>query len=243
MSAEDGGDDEHESQEGRLQNLAGTNAAQIEAHQYGDGHGHGDGERSPGTRLEGVDDDERGDRQQNHNDAEHGDVRDKAADAADFRFRHLGERFAVAAHREEQDDEVLHTATQNSAGNNPERARQISKLCGEHGTDQRSGTGDGSEVVSEDDPLVGRNEVAAVIETLRRRSAQRIERQQFGRDKTAVEAVSDGVGGDGGYDQPQGVDLLAAMQRDRGESKGSEQADGDPEKVTRDFWHGGRRVR
>ncbi len=93
-------------------------------------------------------------------------------------------------------------------------------------------------MVSEDDPLVGGKEVAAVFETLGGRSAQGIERQHFGGNKTAVEAISDGVGGDGGDDQPQGVDLFAAMQGDGGQRQRSEQADGDPEKKAEDFWHG-----
>jgi hypothetical protein len=45
--------------------------------------------------------------------------------------------------------------------------------------------------------------------------AQGIEGQHFGGNKTAVEAISDGVGGDGG----------------------DEQADGDPEKNAQHFWH------
>ena len=71
--------------------------------------------------------------------------------------------------------------------------------------------GNGGEMVSEDDPLVRGHEIAAVIETFRRSSAQGIEREHFSGNKTAVEAISDGIGRDRGDDQPQGVDLLAAM--------------------------------
>jgi hypothetical protein len=92
-------------------------------------------------------------------------------------------------------------------------------------------------VVSEDHPLVGRNEIAAVVETLRRSSAQRIERQHFGRNEAAVEAVSDGVGRNGGNDEPEGVDLLAAMQSDCGQRQRSEQADGNPGKNAQEFRH------
>ncbi len=152
---------------------------------------------------------------------------------------HLRERFAVPAHGEEQDDKILHATTQHGAGDDPERAGQVSELCGEHGTDERSGAGDGGEMVSEDDPLVGGNEVAAVIETLRRSSAQGIKRQHFGGNETAVKAISDGVGGNGGDDQPQGVDLLTAMQCDGGQRQRSQQADGNPENNAKDFWHEG----
>ena len=42
--------------------------------------------------------------------AKHRDQRGGAADRADLVARHLAERLAVAAHREEQDDHVLHGA-------------------------------------------------------------------------------------------------------------------------------------
>ncbi len=80
-----------------------------------------------------VPQDERGCAQQNHDDAEHGDVGHNATHAANFGFCHLGERLAVAAHREQQDDEILHATTQHSAGDDPERAGQVSELSGEHG--------------------------------------------------------------------------------------------------------------
>jgi hypothetical protein len=69
--------------------------------------------------------------------------------------------------------------------------------------------------------------------------AQRIERQHFGGNKTTVEAISDGAGRDRGDDQPEGVDLLAAMQRNGGQRQRSEHANGNPEKNAQDFWHEG----
>ena len=128
-------------------------------------------------------------------------------------------------------------SAEHSAGDNPERAGEIAKLGGEHGADQRSGAGDGGEVVSEDDPLIGGNEVAAVVETFGGSSAQRIERQHFRRNKTAVETIADSVGRHGSHDQPEGIDLFAAMQGDGGQRKRTQQADGNPEKNAEEFWH------
>jgi len=142
-------------------------------HQYGDGHGHGDGEGSPGARLERVDDDEGGNGEQDDDDAEHRDVGYETANAADFRFCHRGERLAVAADGKEQDDEILHATAQDCAGDDPERAGQVAELGSEDWTYERSGAGDGGEVVPEDHPLVGGNEVAAVFETLGGSGAQR----------------------------------------------------------------------
>ena len=43
-------------------------------------------------------------------------------------------------------------------------AGQIAELRGQHRADQRSGAGDGGEVMAEDDPLIGGLEVVAVVE-------------------------------------------------------------------------------
>jgi hypothetical protein len=70
-----------------------------------------------------------------------------------------------------QDHKVLHTAAEHRTDEDPERARQIAELRRERRADQRTGAGDGGEVVAEYDPLVGRHEVAAVVEAFRRRGA------------------------------------------------------------------------
>ena len=92
-------------------------------------------------------------------------------------------------------------------------------------------------MVPKDDPFVGRKKVTAIVETFRWSGAQRIEGQHFGGNKTAVKAIADGVAGNGGDDQPQGVDLFAAMQCDSRQCQRSQQADGSPEKNAEDFWH------
>ena len=74
------------------------------------------------------------------------------------------ERFAVAADGAEEDDEVLHGAAEHRADEDPQGAGQIAELGGQHGADQRAGSGDGGEVVAEDDPFVGGHEVLAVAE-------------------------------------------------------------------------------
>jgi hypothetical protein len=62
-------------------------------------------------------------------------VSDDTAHAADLRLRHLGQRFAVATHREHKDDEILHATAEHSPRDNPERAGEIAKLGGQHGPD------------------------------------------------------------------------------------------------------------
>ena len=72
-----------------------------------------------------------------------------------------------------EDAEVLHRAAEHDADEDPERAGQVAELRRERRADQRPGPGDGREVMAEDDPAVGRHEVAAVVDALRRRRPRR----------------------------------------------------------------------
>ena len=82
-------------------------------------------------------------------------------------------------------DEVLHGAAEHDADDEPERAGQIAELRGEHRADQRSGAGDGREMMAEEHPAVGRHEVAAVVEPLGRRGAPVVETEDTRREEAA----------------------------------------------------------
>ena len=166
LAAEDGGEHQEEADDGAFEDLAGAPVAQVEAHEEGDGHGGGDGEGAPGAALEGVDHDQADHREQDDHDEQDGEQGDEAADLADLLARHLAERFAVAAHGAEEDDEVLDGAAEDGADDDPEGAGQIAELGGERRADERAGAGDGGEVVAEDDPFVGGLEVVAVAQAL-----------------------------------------------------------------------------
>ena len=104
----------------------------------------------------------------------------KPADRADLLLRHLPERAAVAAQAAAEDAEVLHRAAEHDAGEDPQRPRQIAELRRQRRPDQRSRAGDRGEVMAEHDPAVGRNEVAPVVDALRRRRSRVVEREQLG---------------------------------------------------------------
>src|SRR5947209_497447 len=73
-------------------------------------------------------------------------------------------------------------------------------------------------MMPEHHPLIGGNEVAAVLQALRRGGTHGIERQHLRRNKLAVEAKPERVHADCGHYQPHRVDLLAPAQgngRDR----------------------------
>ena len=94
---------------------------------------------------------------------------DDAGDGADLLARDLGERLAVAAHARRQDDEVVHRAAERDADEDPEQPGQEAELRRQHRADQRAGAGDGGEVVAEQHPAVGGDEVLAVGEAMRGR--------------------------------------------------------------------------
>ena len=122
--------------------------------------------RAVGQRL---DDDQRQHGEQDHHDHEGAEQRDHAGDQAELGADQLAERAAVAAHRDEQDHEVLHRAGEDHAGQDPEQARQVAHLRGEHGADQRAGAGDGREMVAEQHVAVGRDVVEPVVVAIGRR--------------------------------------------------------------------------
>ncbi len=91
---------------------------------------------------------------------------------------------------------------------------QVAELHRERGTDEGPRTGDRGEVMTEDDPAVGGDEVAAVVEPLGGGGAGRVEGQDARRDPRRVEAIGDEIDARRRRDEPAGVDGLAAMRRD-----------------------------
>ena len=132
---------------------------------------------APRTALQGVDHDERQDRQDDDADEQHADAGDGAGDRAHFRADHVAQRTAVAASRQEQHGHILHRAGEHDAGENPQRAGQITHLRGQHRPDQRPGTGDRREMMPEEHVAVGRHVIEAVVAPISGRLARRDSRQ------------------------------------------------------------------
>ncbi len=216
--------------------LPGRRRAQIHAHQKRDGNRHRNRERSPGAGLQRIHHDQGANSEQDHDDADHGHVSHQAAQAANFVTRHFGQRLSIASHGKEQNHEILHAAAEDRTGKYPESAGKIAELRRQHRADQRAGSGDGGEMVPEDHPFVGGNKVAAIFQPLGRCGALSIQDQHFGRDELAVETVTERVGADGRDHQPHGIDLLAPMERDCGQSQGSQHCDRQPGQYAEEFW-------
>ena len=121
---------------------------------------------------ERVDDDQREHRQQDDHDAKHGDQRRGAADRADLVARHLARGSCRRGASRRTATTMSCTAPAKiDADDDPDRARQVAHLGGQHGADERPGAGDRGEVVAEQHAPVGRLEVLAVLEVLGRRGA------------------------------------------------------------------------
>jgi hypothetical protein len=141
----------------------------------------------------------------------------------------LAQRFAIAAHGTEEDGEILDGSGEDGAKENPENARQIAKLGGERGTNERAGAGDGGEVVAEKNPFVGGFEIAAVAEAFGGRRAPIIEHHHFGGDEFAVKTEADGIDADSSRDEPKAIDRFAMIAGDNTQANGGADRGGSPE--------------
>jgi hypothetical protein len=93
-----------------------------ETHQHGDWNRAEDGKHAPGTVLEGVDDHQREHGEENHHDGQHRYHREQARDGSGLLLGHLPQGLAIAAHRAEQDDEVLYRSAQHHPEDEPDRS-------------------------------------------------------------------------------------------------------------------------
>ena len=164
-----------------FQHLARPPIAQIQAHEHRNGHGGGDRECSPGAAFERVDDHQRNHGQQDHHDQQHGDQRHEPTDLADLFARHLAKRFAVAPHGPNRMTKSCTAPPSTAPIDDPQVPGQIAELRGKRRTHQRTGPGDGGEMMAEQNPFVGGFEVVPVAQPLGRRGAPVVERHDFAR--------------------------------------------------------------
>ncbi|MPM38198.1 hypothetical protein SDC9_84827 [bioreactor metagenome] len=224
-AAGDGEDEQHHADGGRLADLAGPDETHVDTHQEGDRDRHRDREHAPRGRGQGADDDDRQHRDEDDHDGEHADDGEPAADGAEFVAGHLAERAPVPADRQVQHHVVLHRPGEHHADDDPDRAGQVAHLGGEDRADQRAGTGDGGEVVAEQDGTVGRLEVTPVGELLGRGRPGVVGAMDLAFDQLGVEAQEDQVRADGGKDEPHRTDVLATQGGDEVPGDGPDDAE------------------
>ena len=88
----------------------------------------------------------------------------------------------------------MDTAGKDAAQQNPEKTGAPAVLGGQNRSDQRPRTGDGGKMMAEDDPLVGGNEILAVITGDGRCNIPVIQHHHLGCDEGRVITVSQSKG-------------------------------------------------
>ena len=133
----------------------------------------------------------------------------------------------------------MHAAAEGGPNQQPERAGEVAELRGEHGTHKRAGSGDGGEVVAEDDPLGRGNEVLAIAASDSGGGAEVVDGEDLGNQPGGVKPIGDGKRADPGDDQPKGVDGFVALEGSDGDGGGSEKRNNEPEENAGKAGHGG----
>ena len=211
--------------------------SQIAAHEHGDGNGCAHGEYPPGTLRQRLDDHQSQNRQQDNHDGQNRRHADDARSGVQFLLHHLGERLAVAAHRTEQDDEILHRSPQHHPNQNPQRPGQVTELGRQHRADQRSGPRDGREMMAEHNPFVRLDVVPTVLVDLAGRGPSVVEREHARADPLRVEPIADGVGTERRQQEIHRVDRLAPTPGQGGISPGPTRSHREPEQGRKNFCH------
>ena len=194
--------------------------AQVQPHDDGRRNGGKHGRAGPRAVLHDVHDHEAQHGAQDHHDEQGADEGGEAAEGPELIARHLPDAAAVAARGHQQHRHVLHATAEHRADEDPQRPGQVAELGGERRPDEWPGTGDGGEVMSEDDRAVRGHEVTPVVQPLRGRCPGRIHVQYAGGDPGGVEAIAEQVDADRGGDDPQRVDRLVPVQGDPTDREG-----------------------
>lgn len=142
--------------------------------------------------MHGVDDGDGQTGQRQDQDGEHRPRRHGAGGLVDFLRGDIGQTLAAMTHGAEQHHHVMDAAGKDAADQNPEHAGHIAELGGQHGPQQRTGGGDGREVMAEQHELVGLDVVVPVRVFDRRRGAGVVQIQNLAGDEEPVEPVADG---------------------------------------------------
>ena len=186
--------------DGGFRRLALAPHVHPHAHEHAERNRHGDGERAPDAVGKRVDErDAEAGQGDDQNEDDH-DRRDEAHRRADLLLDDVRQRSAAAARRCPQHGAVVDRARDATSGDQPDEARGVAELGRQHRANQRSGAGDGREMVAEHHPLAGRVVVRAVVLGMSGSLARVIQHPDFGGEERAVIPVRDGKNAERGKD-------------------------------------------
>ena len=126
-------------------------------------------------------------------DQQHGNHGHHARKGADFGAGDFRQRMAFMPNRADQNREILHATGEHRADQQPDQSWRKTELGGKRWAHQRTGTGNGGEVMTEQHPFRRRHIVVVVFIQVSRRYSTIVQGHDLGREKRAVEAVSQGV--------------------------------------------------
>ena len=157
-----------------------------QAHDDRDGDGHADGEDSPRAIRKRVNDDnaETGERDQENE--KYGDHRHQSGKRADFGAGNIRQGAAAVTYRSHQHGEVLYASREHRANQQPKEARRKSELRRQSWPHQRTCSGDGGEVMSEEHPAWRSDVIMAIGVSVAGGCAAVVERQGLCGNERAV---------------------------------------------------------
>ena len=94
--------------------------------------------------------------------------------------------------RSKKDDHIMDAAAKDGPEQYPEKSRPPSVLRGQNRSDERTRAGNCREMMSEYNPLVGRDVILAVIAGDRRRDVPVVKHQNFCGDECGIITISQG---------------------------------------------------
>jgi hypothetical protein len=191
----------------RFHDLALPPDVHVEAHEDGERDGHRDGERAPLALGQGIDDHDAQPGDGDDDDEEDGDRAGEPRDRADFVASDFREGATASSDRRPQDDEVVDRSGQDASGDQPQKARRVTKLRGQRRTNEGAGPRDGGEVVPEKHPFRRGIVVVSVVLRVRRCHPRIVQRHDFRGDERAVVAIADHENANGRQDQIQSVHI------------------------------------
>ena len=163
--------------------------AHDEAHNHGNGHGDDHNEQRPGRVVHGADAGQRKTGQGKNKNAQNRDTRHRTRDRPDFAGGDGRKALAFMTHGGKKNHHVMNRAAKHTPHQNPQGARQITKLGGQHRAYKRPGRGNGGKVVAVQNIFVGFHIVVPVGKAYRGRAAACIQPQNLVCQKDAVNTV------------------------------------------------------
>ncbi|MNM95084.1 hypothetical protein D3C81_1075110 [compost metagenome] len=208
-TAPDGRQQQDHADHGDLTDTPWAQVAHVDAHEHCNRQRGHYREHAPGALRQRLDHDQRQHREDDDHDQEGTEQGDGTGDGAHFFAYQFAQGATIATGGDEQHHEVLDSTRQDHTGDQPERAGQVAHLCCEHRANQRARAGNGSKVVPEENVLVGRYVVQAVVVEYGGRGACGVQLHHLVGDEQAVVTVGNEVDGNCCGHDPEGVDGFA----------------------------------